>query len=221
MENEPLGLYEDEPVNGGNLEPVTHIKRYIVYAVGDSTEGGDGLEALSFRLKSLDDAEGKESGSPIGSISLQDWIADIAKRGPMFISPDIRSNPPETPLDVVITEPCQLVFHLYGDFWKFMPVDGNRKVHRIKAKKPKGKPTHAGRYAEVLGWNLGPAGASPAHDGAPCNTISMRCGKPTKADPNGNHERHGFNFYIRMKNGAGPELPIIIDPNVENKGGNP
>ena len=221
METEPLGLYDDEQVNGGNLEPVTHIKRYIVYAVGQSTEGGDGLEGLSFRLKSLDDEVGKESGSLMGSISLKDWIYDIYNKGPMFISPDIRANPPETPLDVVITQPCQLVFHLYGSFWKFMAVDTERKVHRIKAKRMKGKPSHAGRYAEVLGWHLDASGASQAHEGAPCNTISMRCGKPSKADPNGNHERHPFNFYVRMKNGSGPELPIIIDPNVENKGGNP
>lgn len=215
-------LVEDEDLGNGPLDTPGYVKRYYIYAKAKNTGGGEAVEQLSFHMGLLDPSlDGPDSpGVVFAGKSLAAHVAALSGVNPFLGEKGLEQD--VTPLDIAISAPCYVIILLYGSFWKFSAENAGKKIRRIKAKKG-GGPSHSGRYGQLKGWNLPTAGGGEATqmpDNQPAQVVSMLCGKP-ETKPNGapKGKMHGFNFYVTLNGGNG-DLPIIIDPNVENRGGN-
>jgi hypothetical protein len=223
---ETVGATSDEILSGvvDQMPPPTHIKRYIVYALGRSTIGGPALEELELRIHSIDDFDIDGSINEEGTRfkgDIENFIKEMPGKLPRVAPKDVLLfTGQSTPLDISVVHPSHIVIWLYGDFWEFMRKNQIKDADRIKAKK--NTTNHGNKYGNLNGWRIerGLSGwtLSESDENQWANMISFQCDQPEPAE---NKVKHAFNFYINIKAAGQNILPIIIDPNVENKGGPP
>ena len=178
---------------------IRHIKRYWIY-VKAAHDGRDWANDLGFYITghTPEDDDDESGGTRIGSIS------EGAERIQEFLEadhPTYERIGSQTQLDFAIQKKCFIVLRLYGNFWEFQ----NRSGGAIRT-----KDDHDDRYYRLLRHEIGGRGAC----------VSFCADTPEDRRWN---IRHGINLYVDFKqsrNGQLLHLPVVIDPDIENKGGN-
>lgn len=173
------------------------VKRYQIFA---SSEGGYPLGSLKFHIQGFEAVDEFGNGK---EVSPGDDFTQIV-RDFVVAPPNIKvglaglTTPPPTPLDIVVREPCCVIFKLIGDFWEYTP---NSLYVSTKNEYPDGKYRRAfplldddGRIAAV--------------------------GFFVESVTNPQHRKtcEGLNLYVDFIQGD-LRMPTIIDPDVENQGG--
>ncbi|WP_310497615.1 nucleotide synthetase [Sandarakinorhabdus sp.] len=199
----------------------THVKRFVLFTTSQSGADGDNID-LQFRIRPYTDNDEYDlPGTPLAGTSLQNLVSEMCARPPFTTEGTPRDNGlvEPTPLDMDITQPCYVVLYLHGGYWTF-DMKGGKDAIKAK-KKPDGDFSHSKKYGKPKGWVCegGAAREWRATDKV-VQVLSIQCDKPGAKPQNGKGDLHPFNYYVRFLGPNGLELPIIIDPNVENRGGN-
>ena len=107
------------------------------------------------------------------------------------------TTPAPTPLDIVVREPCCVIFKLIGNFWEYTP---NSLFVSTKHEYPDGKYRRAFPLLD---------------DAGRITAIGFFVEYVT--DPQHRKTCDGLNLYVDFVQGD-LRMPTIIDPDVENKG---
>ena len=170
-----------------------YVKRLLIYmtAVGDSP-----VSELRFHIQGYEEVDqGDNPGKSVNGASIDELIREFVEDTSHF-SPPAEFVP--TPLDFSIAKPCVVVLKLIGDFWEFSPT---RPPVRTKD-----------QHSDERYFGL------KAHGSDRVKAISFAAKEPLPPN-NGKFQRHGLNFYVDFLQ-HGKRLPVMIDPDVVNKGGN-
>ncbi len=172
------------------------VKRYQIFA---SSTGGYPLGNLKFHILGYEDVDQFGNGKEVTS---EDDFTKIVRDfvvAPPNIEPGLAgpTTPPPTPLDIVVREPCCVIFKLIGDFWEYTP---NSLYVSTKHEYPDGK------YRRAF----------PLLDDAGRITA---VGFFVEYVTNPQHRKtcEGLNLYVDFLQGD-MRMPTIIDPEVENQG---
>lgn len=183
--------------DGAPETDIVRIKRLSIYM---TTDGATPTMDLGFHIQGYTEADENEEGGkliPAGSAPDR-WIDE-------FLRDDtIRPAISPTPLDFSLQEKCFVVLKLIGNFWEF-----SNRHDAVTTKN-----SHADRrYYNLRGHAL---------SNGPVRCVSFCARQPVRKNSGGNHVRHGINLYVDFVQGVNDilRLPVIIDPDIENKGNN-
>ncbi len=182
-----------------------YTRCFYIYATGS---GRPHLGDLQFRIISMEEAK-REWGNPRRA---GEWET-FAEKLMSGYHPAARGA---TPLDFCVSDVSRIVLRLLGDFWKFSDAPA-----AVTTKLDQG-----GMYFDLRRHMPDARGhlvdAGPRD---PCRCISFFTREP--ADYR-DERRDGMNFHVDFielnlegRVYGSNLLPVIIDPDVENKGGNP
>ncbi|OAN65934.1 nucleotide synthetase [Sphingomonas sp. TDK1] len=174
------------------------VKRYQIFA---SSKGGYPLSDLNFHIEGYEDVDRFGNGKEVTAEDdftkiVRDFVVAPPNITPILVGP---TTPPPTPLDIVVREPCCVIFKLIGDFWEYTP---NSLYVSTKHEYPDGKY----RRAFPLLDNNGRIAA-----------VGFFVEYVT--DPRDRKTCEGLNLYVDFLQGN-MRMPTIIDPDIENQGGN-
>jgi hypothetical protein len=197
-----------EPLPTGIPEPdIKHVKRLSIYARSSANAAGDAT-TLTFHIDHQPEKGSSPGDDPIDGYELQDGEdADTIIKTFLTTSRHDAALLP-TPLDFPIGKKCYVVFKLVGDFWEFELDDA------VTTKQKHGND----RYYQLVPY--------PDAKGR-LAAVGFCVKAPFKGSRDlSNHTdfiRHGINLAVRFISDdpkRGPlRLPVIIDPDVENRGG--
>jgi hypothetical protein len=179
----------------GEPDPdIRHIKRFAIFVESD---GGTPVSQLRFRISGFTAEDEDDSGGTVidASKSVSDYIDE-------FLASDELVRPLErTPLDFALQNKCHVVLKLMGDFWEFSRVRGPITMKEEHSDKRYYNPRAIEVDGQVRAVLFSTAQPLPAATGTMKNV------------------RHGFNLHIDFVDGD-LRLPVLIDPDIENRGGN-
>lgn len=203
------GFFEQHPLPQGGPGDYELTRRFRIVATGAEGAGGPGgpLQQLSLVLVSLDQEPGtaKAPGS-----EWEDLVAQML--GEQLIEPD-------NPLDFAIYDTSRVAIQLTQPFLRFSP-----SMAPLTTKKK-----HAnGKYYDLRLHTLTGAGLVSETEvewrqnrpQTPCRCISFFTLDPDHASSG---TRDGFSMNVDLVGEEGGQefvIPITIDPDIENKGGN-
>ncbi len=175
------------------------VKRYQIYA---SSKGGYPAEGLKFHILGYEDVDRYGNGK---EVTVEDDFTRIVRDfvvAPPNIEPviDAAITPPPTPLDFVVREPCCVILKLIGDFWEYTP---NSLYVSTKREYPDGKYRRAFPLLDDEG-----------------RISAVGFFVETVTNPKHRKTCDGLNLYVDFIQGD-LRMPTIIDPDVENQGGDP
>lgn len=196
-------MKEDHELPKGSVKnDIKYLKRYSIYA---QATGTDPVSSLTFEIYGYTKADRDESGGTVVASAekayelIEEFLDDADMEG--------RLTEQRTPLDFALQKECLIALRLIGKFWEFSP-----GPHYIKTKDPHGDE----RYYYL----------NPHTRGGRVTGVSFFAKEPLKKPTTNPHVRHGINLYIEFQqtdpNNSSKtlRLPVIVDPDIENKGGN-
>lgn len=181
---------------------IKHIKQIAIHVeavtVPDPSTGNPVAKTIKFVPTYLNDGNG--SGQQVDPAKVDQEIENFIDRAPTAIGPT------RGPLDFGIVHKCYIVIRLDGDFWEFSPEDA------VTTKK---------EHANARYYNL------RTHERLGRIVAVSFCARdPLKLpSPGQTGVKHGFNLHLDfverdpVTNQVTRRLPVIIDPDVENRGG--
>ena len=181
------------PPNSPELD-IVHIKRLSLYVTSDDDMPASSLKfnILGYTVEDRDETGG--TIVPAGQFpqaEIDAFIDDPGLGAPSLVR--------TSPLDFAIQKKCFITLRLVGDFWRFSAVRPGV--------------TTKSRHADSRYYGLVPHSRNGV-----IKAITF-CAKTPREASNGAYVRHGINFYVDFMQ-DGMILPVIIDPDIENKGGN-
>ncbi|HEV7660679.1 MAG TPA: nucleotide synthetase [Allosphingosinicella sp.] len=187
---------ENKLPDGDPEQDIKHLKRLSIYLESDSL-----IPARKLRINILGytAADRDESGGTV--VSPGKW--PVTQIDEFLAAPSLGMDAvlPASQLDFPIQAKCFVTLKLVGDFWQFSNI---RDPITTKEK-------HADyRYYGLRTHRIGGRMAA----------FSFCARKPQPEQDNGSYIRHGINLYIDFLQDTF-QLPVIVDPDIENKGGNP
>lgn len=182
------------PLPSGTPEnDIRHIKLMALYIKSAGPADGP-TPALTFHIENT---EGGIPGHELRSGETPEGVIAGFVEGSMPVT----RNP--TPLDFPISKKCYIVLKLEGDFWEFDARDGVTTKEDLGGQYYRLIPhSQGGRIAAVSFCARTPFPDRPAEDDRVRHSINLH-----------------INFLDRDANGNIRRLPVIIDPDVENRGG--
>lgn len=206
---------------GTGTEDYDYTRTFLVYAQAVTMEDGL-IDDLVIDIRAVN--EPGPAGTPKADATWQEQLRKLLElrvpplpaRQERLYSPSADKAGEEfaladrTPLDFAVYEKTCIILRLVGDFWSF------RHDHPATTKRNLGNHYYNLERHELVGSTI----QTPART-SDFQCISFFCGLPCL---DGQNVRHGLNLHVdlvMMANGNEERLPIVIDPDIENKGGNP
>jgi len=178
----------DQPLPDGDPEP--EITHLKRLSVYVESDGEVPARKLRMHIVGYSDADRDESGGKV--IAPGQWPeSDIDSE-----LTDSRFVPP-TQLDFPIQRRCIIALRLVGKFWKFRSRDAIKTKARHADK----------RYYSLRTYEI---------DGQ-LRGVAFCAKKPYRRRHDGSYVKHGINLYVDFVQDHF-ELPVTIDPDIENKG---
>jgi hypothetical protein len=191
-------MKEDHPLGPGPRAPdIKRLKRYSIELRARLAPNSD-VENLTFHLvrhKDETDAIDKKGGWEVASTQAAEVLVDEFASA-VGIADD-RGTP--TPLDFPIRKPCVVALRLMGDFWRFAETDAVKTKEDYKD----------GQKHRYYGLR--------SHGDHAVSFCTLEPIHKDPAKPKG--EAHKINLYVEfIDDQRRVTLPVILDPDIENKG---